>query len=295
MRRSVSSQLIQFVAPQQQQMQQSQISPQQQPDAQQFYTSAPVSEPVSTAAMPSSQNTPTITNRTPPNTMSPHNSMPNPTPATVSDLRHALMNNNTSVQRPQPQQHQSSQLSNPGVQPAKPAEPAAAATQSPDTPKRDKERAELIMKINQALLEAANRLQREGKGTDLEELKQKGSDGRIPDSARDFMEYIFLSITPVTLMLTSQIRIMRCMQANLSYLAALMQKGKYQFPGPAIMVCPYKQDPEINKLYAELPKQFGDWKGQMTMKISSTMTSPRQEQQRQQQPHAMNPTHQSSS
>ena len=73
------------------------------------------------------------------------------------------------------------------------------------------------------------------------------------------------------------------MQANLSYLAALMQKGKYQFPGPAIMVCPYKQDPEINKLYAELPKQFGEWKGQVNLKsAAASMTSPRQEQPRQQ-------------
>jgi hypothetical protein len=49
------------------------------------------------------------------------------------------------------------------------------------------------------------------------------------------------------------------------------------------MVCPYKQDPEINKLYAELPKQFGEWKGQVNLKsAAASMTSPRQEQPKQQ-------------
>jgi hypothetical protein len=179
------SRLIVFVVPQQQQMQQAQISPQQQQDSQQFFTSAPVSEPVSTAAMASSHNTPTIANRTPPNTMPPHNSMPNATPVNVSDLRQAMMNNNANVQRPQLAQQHSSQSSNPGAQATK---LESASAPSLDNQKRDKDRAELIMKINQALLEAANRLQREGKGADLEELKQRGSDGRIPDSARDFME-----------------------------------------------------------------------------------------------------------
>jgi hypothetical protein len=70
---------------------------------------------------------------------------------------------------------------------------------------------------------------------------------------------------------------MRCMQANLSYLAPMVSKGSYQFPGPVIMVCPYKEDPEINKLYAELPSKFGDWKGQAVLKNNANanaVTSP---------------------
>jgi len=52
------------------------------------------------------------------------------------------------------------------------------------------------------------------------------------------------------------------MQANLSYLAAIMNRNKYpQVPGPAVMNCAYKLDPEVNRLYSELPQYFGDWKG----------------------------------
>jgi hypothetical protein len=62
---------------------------------------------------------------------------------------------------------------------------------------------------------------------------------------------------------------MRCMQANLSYISGQIQKGQYVFPGPSIMMCPYKQDSEINRLYAEMPRYFGDWKGTSLKNITS--------------------------
>jgi hypothetical protein len=79
------------------------------------------------------------------------------------------------------------------------------------------------------------------------------------------------------------------MQANLSYISGSMQKGQYVFPGPSIMMCPYKQDSEINKLYADMPKYFGDWKGANLKNITSpkpgSQDMPRTQQMMQQQFH----------
>jgi len=126
------------------------------------------------------------------------------------------------------------------------SKPTAPSVQ-PDleSQKRDKERVELIMKINQSLLVRATKFQEEGNSVELENLKQKGP---APQNAQDF------------------IKIMRSMQANLSYISSMMQKGKYTFPGPAIMDCPLPADPEMTNMYAQLPRLFGEWKGQSGLK-----------------------------
>ena len=59
---------------------------------------------------------------------------------------------------------------------------------------------------------------------------------------------------------------MRCMQANLSYLAHAMNSNnpntkKYNYPGPAIMVSPIPQNQAICELYAKLVELFDGWRG----------------------------------
>jgi hypothetical protein len=164
-------------------MQQPQISQPQQSDNQQFYTSAPVSEPTLTASMSSSQNTPTIATRTPPNNLSPHGSMP--TSAPPSDPRQAMMNN---IQRQQQQQQAQQPTPPSSTNPPAMKPPESTNTVDPDAQRKEKEKVEYLLRTNQALLEAANKLQKDGKGTDLEQLQAKGADGGIPESSRDFMQ-----------------------------------------------------------------------------------------------------------
>jgi hypothetical protein len=176
-------------------MQQPQLNHQ---DQQQFFTSAPASDNMPTSAMPSSQTTPTITTRTPPHTMSPHNSgIPNSVANNTPDHRQAMINANAHAQRQQQQQQAQvqaqaqaqaqaqNQLANAQSRAQKPVE---ALPTDPESMKKDKDVAELIMRINSTLLEAANKLQAEGKGADLELLKSKGANGQIAEESRDFME-----------------------------------------------------------------------------------------------------------
>jgi hypothetical protein len=174
-------------------MQHVQMQQQPQQESQQFYTSAPVSEAVSTAAMPSAHSTPTITNRTPPHTMSPHGGMPTSQPTTSDPRQTMMMNHNAgNVQRPSlPHQQSSASSAHSNQQtqqqptPQKPTDPAAAAQPTPESKQRDKDRIELVMKINQALLLAATKLQAEGRGTDLEPIK--GQMNLAPEKAQDFV------------------------------------------------------------------------------------------------------------
>jgi hypothetical protein len=109
-----------------------------------------------------------------------------PTSAPPSDPRQAMMNN---IQRHQQQQQQQKQPTPPSSNVSvamKPPESTHSA--DPDVQKREKEKVEYLFKINQALLDAANKMQKDGKGTDLEQLQAKGADGGIPDSSRDFMQ-----------------------------------------------------------------------------------------------------------
>jgi len=70
---------------------------------------------------------------------------------------------------------------------------------------------------------------------------------------------------------------MRCMQANLAYLAAdadRHHKQQKMLPGPAIMRCPNPENTKIASLYKKLQEIFPNWNGTVRPAQSSSSQSP---------------------
>jgi len=69
---------------------------------------------------------------------------------------------------------------------------------------------------------------------------------------------------------------MRCMQANLAYLASDAERHHKQqkmLPGPAIMRCPNPENTEIATLYKKLQEIFPNWNGAVRPTQSSNSQS----------------------
>jgi len=77
--------------------------------------------------------------------------------------------------------------------------------------------------------------------------------------------------------LTEKKRYMRCMQANLAYLAADADRHHKQpkiLPGPGVMSPPTSEHAELVALYAKLQQLFPGWKGTPPKTNPSSSQSP---------------------
>jgi hypothetical protein len=95
-------------------------------------------------------------------------------------------NGQPASQPQQPQQQQQQQQQQPTPPPPPALRPGQALT--PETEARERPRVETLLALNAALLRAAQELQEAGRGCDLADLR--GSEQRLPDTAREFHEYV---------------------------------------------------------------------------------------------------------
>jgi hypothetical protein len=94
--------------------------------------------------------------------------------------------NGQPASQPQQPQQQQQQQQQPTPPPPAALRPGQALT--PETEARERPRVETLLALNAALLRAAQELQEAGRGCDLADLR--GSEQRLPDTAREFHEYV---------------------------------------------------------------------------------------------------------